>query len=270
MRTLPLLLAMSTQVLLTGALSQEATAATIRVEGIDSGVVATSPTLAIVDQPPLLDPLEFRVFYAASASNGSTTDYDGMAPILEADLVADAAHLFVLEKSGEFALFVVYKRQAGTQSADATLAASGGDFNLGSIIVEDAAEDDYAIVAGNIVTTHRILVGGRTDGYVAALAGRFESAGDTMTFDLSTPAAGTSDLALTSIQVYTGTNPSGDPIWAEVDSGPFSASTPRRVELTLLAANVSLLGDAALTVLAITLALIGAAAITGIPASRSN
>jgi hypothetical protein len=106
----------------------------------------------------------------------------------------------------------------------------------GDIIVKDwvGADDSYAIVSGDIVTSHQILFGGRTDGYVATLASRFGAIGDVLTFDFATPASGTSDNAFTSIQVFKGLDESGDPIWFEIDSGPFSSTTSRRVEFTVV------------------------------------
>jgi len=207
-------------------------ARTVLARGTDSGLATSSPAVSIADAPPIGDALELQLFYAGDAGDGETLDYNGMDPILEADLVDDAAHLFFLEKSDALALFVVYKRQAGTQSADGVLAASSGDFVSGDVIVKDAAADSYAIVGGDIVTTHRITLSGRTDGYVATVAGRFELAGDVLTFDFATPANGTSDLPFTSIQVYTGEDQAGDPVWFEIDSGPFSSTTTRRVELS--------------------------------------
>lgn len=245
--------------LLVGGAAQPAASTNLLARGLDSGVVVTTPTLSIVDELPLGDALEFRVFYAASAADGETMDFDGEEPILESALVLDAAHLFVLEKSGELALYVVYKRQAGTQSADGTLSATGGDFVLADILVQDAGGDDYSIVNGDIVTSHRITLTGRTDGYVAALGGRFDAVGDKLQFDFATPASGTPDLPLTSIQVFAGLDASGDPVWLEVDSGPFSSTTPRRVELTRLS-SVPSLGGPGMVFLACLLAGLGLAA----------
>lgn len=260
MNRVPLSLQSIAPVLLLAAAAQSAAAITLQARGIDSGLVAISRTLTIADAPPIGDLLEFRVFYAANAANGETMDYDGMEPILESDLVDDAAHLFVVEKSGALALFVVYKRQAGTQSADATLSAGAGDFSLADIVVRDAAGDDYAIVDGEIVTSHRITLEGRTDGYVALLTGRFDGPGDVLAFDFATPVAGTSDLPFASIQVYAGLDPAGDPIWFEIDSGPFSPSTPRRIELSFLSAVPSL-GLPARSGLALVLSLLGVVAV---------
>jgi hypothetical protein len=245
-------------VLLLGLAAQPAASVPLQARGVDSGLLTTSPTLSIADLPPLGDLHEFRVFYAADASDGETMDYNGAAPILESDLVDDAAHLFVLEKSGVLALFVVYKRQAGTQSADGVLSATGGDFALADIIVKDAVGDSYSIVAGDIVTSHRITLSGRTDGYVATLAGRFEAEGDTLGFDFATPAFGTSDLPFTSIQVFAGIASGGGPVWFEIDSGPFSSTTSRRVEFTIPPAVPSL-GRPAMSVLALALILLGVA-----------
>jgi hypothetical protein len=249
--------------LLVGLTAQPAASIPLQVRGIDSGLLTTSPTLSIADLPPLADLQEFRVFYAADAADGETMDYNGAVPILESDLVDDAAHLFVLEKSGELALFVVYKRQAGTQSADGVLSATGGDFSSADIIVKDALGDSYSIASGDIVTSHRITLSGRTDGYVATLAGKFDAEGDTLGFDFATPASGTSDLPLTSIQVFAGIDQSGGPIWFEIDSGPFSSTTPRRVELTIPPAVPSL-GSPAMAVLALALALLGVAGMSAI------
>lgn len=216
------------------AWTSSAGAVLVQAEGLDSGLLASSPAVAIADAPPLGDDLEFQLFYAPDAGNGETVDYDGQAPLLESSLVPDAAHLLFLRRGGDLALFVVYKRDAGTQSADATLSASGGDFTLADLLVRDAAADSYAIASGDLVTSHRITLGGRTDGYVAALGGRFGAPGDTLQFDFATPAAGTSDLPFTSIRVYGGLDGGGSPIWTEVDAGPFSSSTARRVRLTLV------------------------------------
>jgi hypothetical protein len=85
--------------------------------------------LAIVDDGPIGDALEFQLFYSVDASNGKVRNYDGKDPIHESDLKPDGAHLFFVEKSGDLALFVVYKRDTEateTRSADATLSAAGG------------------------------------------------------------------------------------------------------------------------------------------------
>ena len=215
-------------------LARPGNATTVLARGVVSGVTTVSPVLEIADAPPIGDLVEFQAFYAASAvGSGGTLDYDGEPPILEEDLVPGAAHLFFLEKSGEMALFVVYKRLESVQSVDGAVSSSAGAFNIGDYVVRDAPEDTHDIVGGALSTSHRITVGGRTDGYVASLAGRFDEPGDVLVFDMVTPSlAHLTDDPFSGIQVFGGLDGLGDPIWIEIDAGPFAAFGSGRVELT--------------------------------------
>ena len=185
-------------------------------------LAASGPAGSTGDVELLAHPGSASNFYGG-AETISYSDYVGVPPIEKADLIDDAAHLFLVDTTDGRALFVVYESPetgGGNRSAGGRLAVGPPDLVIDDVLVRDSNQDDYSIDLGELVTEHEMPIGGNSDGFAVALGSRFASDGDSLAFTLTSPVGGGNPL--TTVYVYTGLE-AGEPSWFELASGDLSA-----------------------------------------------